>query len=681
MFSDNKIYNNSNVHITGLLEWLRPGEHERVEKLVEDCKRLGIEHLRTGFSWADWYTEGGKEWYDWLIPFLSKNLEVLPCFLYTPPSIGLAPKVSAPPKEPKSYADFLDIIITRYDQHFEWVELWNEPNNKVEYDYTLDLNWKRFSQMINMAAYWMKQRGRKTLLGGMSPIDPNWLHNMFSQGAMEHIDAVGIHGFPEVFDQHWDGWEKNINAIRETLNHHGHKAEIWITEAGFSTWQHDELKQLEEFKKAQKAPADRLYWYAAYDLDPKHPTVGGMHLDEREYHFGLKKCDGTPKLLYRMIEQKGIGLKEKMPYLKKASQNDKEKYALICGGAGFIGTNLAKSLVENGQKVMILDNVSRPGVEKNLKWLYDQYGVNIEIETGDIRNQHVVKKLVNHASEIYHFAAQVAVTTSLYNPVNDFEINARGTLNILEAIRTTAAPIPLIFTSTNKVYGSLKDIQFVEKDHRYMPQSTDLCNTGIAENRPLDFHSPYGCSKGAADQYVLDYARTYGIPATVFRMSCVYGPHQYGNEDQGWVAHFLIKALEKETISIYGNGKQVRDVLFVQDLIKAFELASRNIEKLSGQAYNIGGGIENTTSLVELIHSIGKLTGETPKVEFAPARTGDQLYYVSDIRKFSEATGWRPENSINKGLHNLLVWVCKQKGIELSSFKNIKKEATIDTFQ
>ena len=203
---------------------------------------MGVTELRPGVSWADFYTENGKEWLYWLIPTLAKEITVLPCFLYTPPSLGLKPRTSAPPTTPKAYADFLDVIITDLGEHFEYVELWNEPNNKLEYDYTLDQNWFTFAEMIGGAAFWARKRGKKTVLGGMSPVDPNWLQLMFDRGVMQYIDAVGIHGFPDVFDQLWDGWEENINAVREILKANNSQAEIWITEAGFSTWQHDEYK-------------------------------------------------------------------------------------------------------------------------------------------------------------------------------------------------------------------------------------------------------------------------------------------------------------------------------------------------------------------------------------------------------------------------------------------------------
>src|SRR5918993_521932 len=274
---------------------------------------------------------------------------------------------------------------------------------------------------------------------------------------------------------------------------------------------------------------------------------------------------------------------------------------LITGGAGFIGTNVAHRLLTQGHRVLVFDNLARPGVEQNLRWLRDTHGDQVDVEIADVRDADALHQAVSGAARVFHFAAQVAVTTSLTDPVEDFEVNARGTLNLLEALRGQPAPPPMVFTSTNKVYGALDDVGLRRRNQRYEPTDPSLRRTGISENRPLDFHSPYGCSKGSADQYVLDYARTYGLPAIVFRMSCIYGPHQFGTEDQGWVAHFLIRAMNREPITIYGDGKQVRDILFVEDLVDAFVLAAKNIGVCSGRAFNIGGGAANTVSLLELL--------------------------------------------------------------------------------
>jgi CDP-paratose 2-epimerase len=330
---------------------------------------------------------------------------------------------------------------------------------------------------------------------------------------------------------------------------------------------------------------------------------------------------------------------------------------LITGGSGFIGTNLAHRLLSEGHHVLLFDSLARPGVEQNLRWLHDTHGSQVQIEIADTRNSEAVLQAVERASQVFHFAAQVAVTTSLTDPLEDFEVNARGTLNVLEAIRAQPIPPPLVFTSTNKVYGSLEDIELRQRGLRYEPADATLRRTGVGEWRPLDFHSPYGCSKGSADQYVLDYARTFGLPAIVFRMSCIYGPHQFGTEDQGWVAHFLIRALEGHPITLYGDGRQVRDILCVDDLVNAFLLAQEHMSTEAGQAFNIGGGPANTVSLLELLDVMGEMLGRKPEIEFDEWRPGDQRYYVSDTRKFQQRTGWKPEVDVQQGLEQLTRWL------------------------
>ena len=242
---------------------------------------------------------------------------------------------------------------------------------------------------------------------------------------------------------------------------------------------------------------------------------------------------------------------------------------LITGGAGFVATNVAHRLLEDGHRVLLFDNLSRAGVIENVRWLKAMHGNRVRFQAGDIRDPEAVRQVVAEASHIFHFAAQVAVTTSLVDPFLDFDTNARGTLNLLEAVRASDHRPSLLFTSTNKVYGHLDDIELRTSPTRYEPEDTELRAHGISEARCLEFHSPYGCSKGVAEQYVLDYARTFGLRTVVFRMSCIYGPHQFGNEDQGWVAHFLIAAMRDQLLTIYGDGLQVRDILFVEDLVDA----------------------------------------------------------------------------------------------------------------
>jgi CDP-paratose 2-epimerase len=334
---------------------------------------------------------------------------------------------------------------------------------------------------------------------------------------------------------------------------------------------------------------------------------------------------------------------------------------LVTGGAGFVGTNIAKRLASQGWQVRILDSLARSGSESNIDWLLDRFPDTVEFLRGDVRDRNAVAKAVDGVEHIYHLAAQVAVTTSLINPQQDFEVNAQGTLNVLEAARLSATRPSVLYSSTNKVYGALADLDVVAHGRRYMPENEQVRSSGVSEGRGLEFHSPYGCSKGAAEQYVLDYSRSFGLRTVVFRMSCIYGPHQHGNEDQGWVAHFLRRAMADESVTIYGDGKQVRDVLFVDDLIDAFELARRNIDRLSARAFNMGGGTANTVSVLEVLDSIERVTGQHVERTLDEWRVGDQRYYVSDTSAFHEATGWQPKTTVAQGLAALHGWYEEQQ--------------------
>ncbi len=340
-----------------------------------------------------------------------------------------------------------------------------------------------------------------------------------------------------------------------------------------------------------------------------------------------------------------------------ATNGGSTRPVLITGGAGFIGSNLAHRLLQSGERVILFDDLSRPMVARNAEWLRRSHGDRVELCEADVRDATSITEACRGVSLVVHLAAQVAVTTSLRSPLDDFEINARGTLNVLEALRRQPAPPPLIFTSTNKVYGALPDVALREVGRRCEPTDARLLAHGISEARPLDFHSPYGCSKGAADQYVLDYARTFGLSAIALRMSCIYGLRQLGNEEQGWVAHFAIQARKGAPITIYGDGLQVRDVLFADDLVGAILVARAAMPRLRGTAFNLGGGPAHTVSLLELVDLLQEIGGRVPEIRFAPARPGDQRWYVSDLQRFKDATGWTPHVGIREGVTRLCAFL------------------------
>jgi CDP-paratose 2-epimerase len=649
----------------GLVEWFEIGEEARVERVLSQLRGLNVRHLRTGVSWADWYSDGGREWYEWLLPRLAEEVELLPCVVYTPPSIGIAAKTSAPPRRPRDYADFLDLLITEHGDCFTHVELWNEPNNIAEWDWRLDLNWEAFTEMIAAAAFWVRQRGKRSVLGGMSPLDPNWLDLLAGRGALRDVDVVGIHGFPGTWEVHWEGWADVVRKVEEVLEQHALHPAIWITEAGYSTWRSDEFGQVRELCAALEAPVERLYWYAAEDLQAERETVGGYHTDIRHYHIGIHETDGAPKLLARLWGEGGIDQVTHTARLgTRTLRPVRVPVTLVTGGAGFVGCNLVDRLAEDGKRVRVLDNLSRAGVERNLRWLLARHPGKVEVEVGDVRDPVAVTRAVRDVDEVFHLAAQVAVTTSLERPDRDFGVNLDGTLKLLEALRRLPDPTPVLFTSTNKVYGALDDVDLEFDGDRWLPADPLLRANGVDERRPLDFCTPYGCSKGGADQYVLDYAKSFGLPTVVFRMSCIYGPHQHGTEDQGWVAHFLLRALAGAPVTIYGDGYQVRDVLFVDDLVDAMLLARGHVEEpeVRGRAFNIGGGAANAVSLLEVLDVVAGLHGARAEIEHDRTRPGDQRWYVSNTSRFGAATGWEPRVGVDEGIDSLYRWLLHDLG-------------------
>ncbi len=334
----------------------------------------------------------------------------------------------------------------------------------------------------------------------------------------------------------------------------------------------------------------------------------------------------------------------------------------VTGGAGFIGCNLANHHLSQGDHVIVFDNLSRKGTEDNLAWLRDRYGDRLSFVKADIRDFDALRVAMPSDTErVYHMAGQVAVTTSVVDPREDFEVNALGTLNVLEAVRSVAPQAAVFYASTNKVYGGMEEVAIAEGETSYRYRDLPL---GVSEEQPLDFHSPYGCSKGCGDQYTRDYARIYGLRTVVFRQSCIYGERQFGVEDQGWVAYLCIAARLGWPITIYGDGKQVRDVLWIEDLIAAYEAAAAQIDVAAGCIYNIGGGPENTMSIwSEFRPLLESMAGHPIPATYSDWRPGDQLVYVSDIRKAERELGWRPAVSVRDGIERLWKWIDEDPGL------------------
>lgn len=326
---------------------------------------------------------------------------------------------------------------------------------------------------------------------------------------------------------------------------------------------------------------------------------------------------------------------------------------LVTGGAGFIGCHVAAAYLRRDVPVTLLDSFARPGVRQNAEWLAGQGGP-LTIVEGDVRDWPTLRDLVPGHTVVYHLAAQVAVTTSVSHPRYDFETNALGTFNVLEAARLAPQPPIVVYASTNKVYGGMEDVAIERQVDRYVYRDHPH---GIPETQPLDFHSPYGCSKGAGDQYVRDYARIYGLRTIVCRQSCIYGTRQFGTEDQGWVAHFAIAALLGRPLTIYGDGRQVRDILYIDDLLDLYERALARVGPGEGLVYNVGGGPTESVSLLEFVAFLEGELGRKLEITFADWRPGDQRVYISDIRKAQWELGWRPRVSKAEGLRRLWDWV------------------------
>ncbi len=621
----------------GFVERFPVGDVSRVHGAMAGMQAAGADRLRLKLSRSAYHRPGGEAWYDWLLPTLGHAFDLLPC-------VRLAPQATA-----SRFAEFIALILARHGASLPRLELClpEDGASRPEAD-----------AMLSEAVTLMRRRGVQVVLSAPAVCGTGWLQRLGASGLLEAVHAVGLRACPGSSDDAstgWLGFEAHLGAVRETLARFDASAEVWLTETGYSTWRHDEAAQVAHFEAARDAPADRMYWSDWQDLVASAP----LPLDPRLHHLGVTDGAGRPKLLRRLLEAGALARARSpsRPAIRRPASP-----VVVLGGAGFIGSNLADSFLVEGRDVVVFDSLSRPGVERNLDWLGERHGGRVHPILADIRDRQALREAMDGADAVFHLAGQVAVTSSLIDPRHDFAVNAEGTLNVLEAIRSHAPTAPVVFASTNKVYGQLADIGLAEFGGAVMPQD-EPARAGIDEGRPLDFCTPYGCSKGVADQYVLDYAHSFGLRSAVLRMSCIYGPRQFGTEDQGWVAHFLIRALRREAVTIFGDGRQVRDVLQVGDAVRAYRAVLAGIDAVCGRAFNLGGGPANAVSLHLVLAEIEALLGRKIDIEYEAWRPGDQPWFVADTRRLQQAVGWRPKVAWRDGLRDLAEWLRGDLGL------------------
>jgi CDP-paratose 2-epimerase len=563
--------------------------------------RLPVRHLRTAISWCDWMSEGGEEWYAWLVPQLLERFEVLPCFLYTPPELGILPKTSSPPRDPQLYGEFVEMVLGRFDGRFKHVELWNEPNNYIEWDWTIDPEWTIFAEMIGGAAERASKLGVKPVLGGMSPFDPNWLDLMFKRGALEHVDVIGVHGFPGTWEAVWEGWDTHIDRVREVCDRHGSKARIWVTECGFSTWAHDEFRQLTTLVELAEAPADRVYWYSVQDLAPERETLDGFHADERAYHFGLQRTNGEAKLIGRVLAAGGLpAVREMVEFATQA-----------------------------GDAVTVLDNLSRAGSERRLRQLKLRHGELVRAEVGDVRDVFALRRCLRGCTAVHHLAATIPAEAPLAVP-DDLDVNVRATVMLLEEVRRLDEPPAVVFASSSAVYAPA---------------------------------GPFASAKRAADQYVLDYARTFGLSTCCLRLGAVYGPHQSGEEEHGWLGAMPLAAAQRAPVVVFGDGRDVRDLLYVDDAVDALMRAMARTRGSEGAAFDVGGGERNSATVRQLVELVSGFDPAPARFERLPWPATEPTRYVSDNSQFAAATGWSPSVTIEEGFARVHAWVSDEPAL------------------
>jgi CDP-paratose 2-epimerase len=509
---------------TGIVEWFQIGEHERVEKALVALRNLGIQRLRTGFSWADYLSEGGREWYEWLIPKLASEVEVLPCFHYTPPSHGLVEASNSPPRNLKDYADFLDVVLTRQGKHFEYVELWNEPNNLVDWDYHIDTGWEMFLEMIIGASYWVRHRGWKTVLGGMCPVDPNWFDSICARDGLKYFDACGIHGFPRIWTHDWHDWSEPLTKTREILDKYGLNCEVWITECGYSTWNHRYDYFAENLVNATHAEADRLYWYCLQDLHPSRSHLEGFQVDIRHYHFGFLDSGGSEKSVGRLFRKGGAGLMDSLlqvctppEQLPERIANAQSPVIGIFGGAGQLGSRLAEHFAAQGCHVLILDNLSAPGSDDTVLTLKNRWESQIDFLFTDVCNTHAVEEAAGLCSTIFYAIRNTTSSSAGMSSILDgHDSLARGTLSALKA----AAELSRI---ENPRFFLLSDQRLAEASTDFQPRDSLLDHPENPDHL-LGLH--------VAEQYTYHY-----LQAGLVQGSCVRLPLLERERDQEEFIH------------------------------------------------------------------------------------------------------------------------------------------------
>ncbi len=612
----------------GFTEYFRRGEKDRVRQALGDMERLGVRRLRTALSWAEWHAPGGADWYDWLLPELAARVDLLPMIHYTPPSLGRTPKSSSPPRRPLDYADFVDTAITRYGHCFEAVELWNEPNNINDWDYLQDPDWNLFCEMLGAAAHWARRRGKRTVLPGTCPTDCSWLDLMCRRGVLAHIDVVGVHAFPGTWDFDGRTWDELLAGVGRVLADHGLSREIWITETGYSTWRHDAWEQGRRFLDAARllpAKASRLYWYSLHDLSPDLPSQEGFHEDERHYHTGLRRHDGAPKLLYRLLETGGLDAVAPTcaaPELRPGRACGGR--TLILGGAGRLGAALAARLLDAGEPVTVLDSLEARGSDARARELAARPGDNgdLRVVLADVRDPHALARAVADANLVYDLVG-VGNLPGPADPGRDCDVLVRGRLHLIDALRRLDRPARLVAAGTVGIYRPLGPGELEEDRLRLVPRDPGLRTHGIAEGHPL--YAVGYCLAGAAEGVVLAAAAD-GLDASVLRLGAVYAPG--GLLAAAW-----------DALAACPDHRAVRDFWPLADCLDALATAG-TASGLAGRAANVGGGPCNAASLAELRRRTPG-GGRVP-LPARPAREPSPAYLVCDHRLFSRLTGWQP---------------------------------------